>query len=80
MCECLALLEELDLRDTVLAGCGSGTGEVTRYLGTFGQRRVRGAALLAPGGAMVFATLNRTLKSLALASDVPPGAFSAKRT
>jgi non-heme chloroperoxidase len=43
-----ALLEELDLRDAVLAGCGSGTGEVTRYLGTFGQRRVRGAALLAP--------------------------------
>lgn len=42
------MLEELDLRDTVLAGCGSGTGEVTRYLGTFGQRRVRGAALLAP--------------------------------
>jgi non-heme chloroperoxidase len=42
------LLEELDLRDAVLAGCGSGTGEVTRYLGTYGQRRVRGAALLAP--------------------------------
>jgi non-heme chloroperoxidase len=42
------LLEELDLRDTVLAGCCSGTGEVTRYLGTFGQRRVRAAALLAP--------------------------------
>jgi non-heme chloroperoxidase len=43
-----ALLEELDLRDAVLAGCCSGTGEVTRYLGTYGQRRVRGAALLAP--------------------------------
>jgi non-heme chloroperoxidase len=42
------LLEELDLRDTVLAGCCSGTGEVTRYLGTYGQRRVRAAALLAP--------------------------------
>jgi non-heme chloroperoxidase len=42
------LLEELDLPDAVLAGCGSGTGEVTRYLGTYGQRRVRGAALLAP--------------------------------
>jgi non-heme chloroperoxidase len=42
------LLEELDLRDAVLAGCGSGTGEVTRYLGTYGQRRVRAAALLAP--------------------------------
>jgi len=42
------LLEELDVRDAVLAGCCSGTGEVTRYLGTYGQRRVRGAALLAP--------------------------------
>src|SRR6516162_7628889 len=42
------LLEELDVRDAVLAGCCSGTGEVTRYLGTYGQRRVRAAALLAP--------------------------------
>ena len=42
------LLEELDMRDAVLIGYCSGTGEVTRYLGTYGQRRVRGAALLAP--------------------------------
>ena len=42
------LLEELDLRDAVVAGCCSGTGEVTRYLGSYGQRRVRAAALLAP--------------------------------
>jgi len=42
------LLEELDLRDAVLAGCGCGTGEVIRYLGSYGQRRVRGTALLAP--------------------------------
>jgi len=42
------LFEELDLQDAVLAGYCSGTGEVTRYLGTYGQRRVRGAALLAP--------------------------------
>ena len=42
------LLEELDLRGAVLAGCCSGTGEVTRYLATYGQRRVRAAALLAP--------------------------------
>jgi non-heme chloroperoxidase len=42
------LLEVLDVRDTVLVGSCSGTGEVTRYLGSFGQRRVRGAALLAP--------------------------------
>jgi hypothetical protein len=41
-------LEELDLRDAVLAGCCSGTGEVTRYLATYGQWRVRAAALLAP--------------------------------
>ena len=42
------LLEELDLRGAVLAGCCSGTGEVTRYLATYGQRRVRATALLAP--------------------------------
>lgn len=42
------LLEELDLRNAVLAGCGSGTGEVIRYLGTYGPQRVRSAALLAP--------------------------------
>ncbi|WP_405973147.1 alpha/beta hydrolase [Streptomyces sp. NBC_00988] len=42
------LLDVLDVRDAVLVGCCSGTGDVTRYLGTYGQRRVRGAALLAP--------------------------------
>jgi non-heme chloroperoxidase len=42
------LVEELDVRDGVLVGVCSGTGEVTRYLGTYGQRRVRAAALLAP--------------------------------
>jgi non-heme chloroperoxidase len=42
------LLEHLDLRDSVLAGFCAGTGEVTRYLGTFGPGRVRAAALLAP--------------------------------
>ena len=42
------LLETLDLRDTVLVGSCSGSGEVTRYLGSYGQRRVRAAALLAP--------------------------------
>ena len=43
-----ALMEELDLSDAVLVGCGCGTGDITRYLGRFGQRRVRSAALLAP--------------------------------
>lgn len=42
------LLEHLDLRDAVLAGFCTGTGEVVRYLGRYGSRRVRAAALLAP--------------------------------
>jgi len=41
-----ALLEHLDLRDLVLVGFSMGTGEVTRYLGTYGSARVRKAALL----------------------------------
>ena len=40
------LLEHLDLNDIVLAGFSMGTGEVTRYLGTYGSARVRKAALL----------------------------------
>jgi non-heme chloroperoxidase len=42
------LLEDLDARDVALAGFCHGTGEVIRYLGTYGTRRVRAAALLAP--------------------------------
>ena len=42
------LLKALDLTGALLVGFCSGTGEVMRYLGTYGQRRVRGAALLAP--------------------------------
>jgi non-heme chloroperoxidase len=42
------LLDQLDLREVVLAGFCAGTGEVTRYLGTYDQGRVRAAALLAP--------------------------------
>jgi non-heme chloroperoxidase len=40
-----ALLEHLDLRDVVLCGFSMGTGEVTRYLGTYGSARVSKAAL-----------------------------------
>jgi non-heme chloroperoxidase len=42
------LMERLDLHDAVLAGHSMGTGEVTRYLGTYGSERVSKAALLAP--------------------------------
>jgi non-heme chloroperoxidase len=41
-----ALIEHLDLNDMVLGGFSMGTGEVTRYLGTYGSRRVRRAVLL----------------------------------
>jgi non-heme chloroperoxidase len=40
------LLEQLDLRDIVLVGFSMGTGEVTRYLGTYGSERVRKAVLM----------------------------------
>lgn len=40
------LLEHLSLEDVVLVGFSMGSGEVTRYLGTFGSARVSKAALL----------------------------------
>ena len=40
-----ALLDALDLSDIVLAGFSMGTGEVTRYLGTYGSARVSRAVL-----------------------------------
>lgn len=43
-----ALLEKLNLLDMVLVGFSMGTGEVTRYLGTYGSARVRKAVLVAP--------------------------------
>ncbi|WP_327291184.1 alpha/beta fold hydrolase [Streptomyces sp. NBC_01198] len=42
------LMDTLDLRDTVLAGFSMGTGEVTRYLGSYGSERVAKAALFSP--------------------------------
>jgi non-heme chloroperoxidase len=40
------LLEHLDVSDVVLVGFSMGTGEVTRYLGTYGSARVSRAVLL----------------------------------
>jgi non-heme chloroperoxidase len=40
------LIEHLDLRDVALVGFSMGTGEVVRYLGTYGSARVRKAVLL----------------------------------
>ncbi|MHA7275292.1 alpha/beta fold hydrolase [Arthrobacter sp. Hz1] len=41
-----AVMESLDLRDAVLVGFSMGTGEVGRYLGTYGSDRVAKAAFL----------------------------------
>ncbi|MCX5583188.1 alpha/beta fold hydrolase [Streptomyces erythrochromogenes] len=41
------LMETLDLTDTILVGFSMGTGEVGRYLGTYGSARVAKAAFLA---------------------------------
>ncbi|WAB82689.1 alpha/beta hydrolase [Microcella daejeonensis] len=41
-----ALLTTLDLNDVVLAGFSMGTGEIARYLSTFGSARVAKAAFL----------------------------------
>jgi non-heme chloroperoxidase len=43
-----ALVEELDLRDLTLVGHSMGTGEVTRYLGTYGSERVERGVLVSP--------------------------------
>jgi non-heme chloroperoxidase len=43
-----ALLENLDLRDAVLAGHSMGTGEVTRYLASYGSGRVAKGVLISP--------------------------------
>jgi non-heme chloroperoxidase len=42
------LLDRLDLWDAVLVGHSMGTGEVTRFLGTYGSRRVAKGVLVAP--------------------------------
>jgi non-heme chloroperoxidase len=43
-----ALLEHLDLRDAALAGHSMGTGEVTRYLASYGSGRVAKGVLISP--------------------------------
>jgi non-heme chloroperoxidase len=42
------LLEELDLRDVTLVGHSMGTGEVTRYLGSYGSERIARGVLVSP--------------------------------
>jgi non-heme chloroperoxidase len=43
-----ALMEKLDLREAVIVGHSMGTGEVTRYLSTYGSARVAKGVLVSP--------------------------------
>jgi non-heme chloroperoxidase len=42
------LMSNLDLRDAVIVGHSMGTGEVTRYLGSYGSERVAKGVLISP--------------------------------
>jgi non-heme chloroperoxidase len=42
------LMTKLDLNDVTLVGHSMGSGEITRYLGTFGPNRVRSAVYISP--------------------------------
>ena len=42
------LMEKLDLREAAIVGHSMGTGEVTRYLGTYGSSRVAKGVLVSP--------------------------------
>jgi non-heme chloroperoxidase len=42
------LIDQLDLQDVALVGFSMGTGEVTRYLGSYGSERVSKAVLIGP--------------------------------
>jgi non-heme chloroperoxidase len=43
-----SVMEALDLRGAMLVGHSMGTGEVTRYLGTYGSERILKAVLVSP--------------------------------
>ncbi len=42
------LITELDLKDVTLVGHSMGTGEIVRYLGTFGSKRINRVVFIAP--------------------------------
>jgi len=53
-----ALMETLDLRDATMVGHSTGGGEVTRYLGRYGSRRVAAAVLIAAVPPLMLKTKN----------------------
>lgn len=63
------VLDTLDLNDVILVGFSMGTGEVGRYLGTYGSARVAKAAFLASLEPYLLKTADNT-------TGLPGGAFA----
>jgi len=68
-----ALIEELDLKDVILIGFSTGGGEITRYIGRHGTRRVAKAVL-------VSAVPPLMLKTAANPGGLPIDVFDGIRT
>lgn len=67
-----SLMEQLDLKDAIMVGHSTGGGEVTRYLGRHGTKRVKKAVL-------VGAVPPLMLKTAANPAGLPISAFDAIR-
>jgi non-heme chloroperoxidase len=72
-----ALIEKLDLKDIVLVGHSTGGGEITRYIGRHGTKRVAKAVLV---GAVPPLMLKTTANPGGLPFDVFDGIRAASRT
>jgi pimeloyl-ACP methyl ester carboxylesterase len=71
-----ALLEQLDLTEVVLVGFSMGTGEVTRYLGTYGSARVAKVVLVGTSPTPASPRPNNTRSSAGSAPAAFPSATS----
>ena len=66
------LIERLDLKVAVLVGFSAGGGEITRYIGRHGTKRVAGAALISAVPPLM-------LKTASNPDDLPIGEFDKIR-
>jgi non-heme chloroperoxidase len=67
-----AVMETLDLKDVTMVGHSTGGGEVTRYIGRHGTKRVAGAVLIAAVSPIL-------LKSATNPEGLPPELFDGLR-
>ena len=59
-----AVLSTLNLTDVSLVGFSMGTGEVTRYIGKYGAKRVRKAVLIGTLGPYLVKTADKMVVAL----------------